>query len=99
MSITGPQARAGRALAELSRDHVAQMADLPVEALRAFEIGKIDPGADARVRLQAALESSGVVFLDEGDEGPGVRLKFNRRDTRSIKRLENEGGAVADDDV
>ena len=47
-----------------------------------------------------ALERFGAVFLGEGDGmGGGVRLRFTRLDTRQIGRLENEGGAVGEDDV
>ena len=99
MSITGPQARAARALVEWPRDHVARLSGLTPDALRAFEAGKIHPGDEAVARLRAALESGGAVFIDEGDSGAGVHLKFNRRDARSINRLENEGGVVGDDDV
>lgn len=99
MSITGPQARAARALAEMPRDHVARLSGLTADALRAFEVGKIHPGDEAVARLRRALESGGVVFIDENSAGAGVHLKFNSRDARSINRLENEGGVVGDDDV
>src|SRR5690606_26258305 len=76
MPITGPQARAARALVELSREDVAGRAGMSVEALRAFEVDRIDPGFDALVRLRAALEAGGAVFMDEDEFGRGVRLKF-----------------------
>ncbi len=50
-------------------------------------------------RLRATLESGGAVFIDEDALGAGVRLKFTRKEVRSINQLENEGGPVADDDV
>lgn len=99
MSITGPQCKAARALVQWPRDHVARLSGLTVEAIRAFERGRIHPGAESVERLRAALESGGAVFIDENDLGVGVRLRFNSRDVRALNRLENEGGAVADDDV
>jgi hypothetical protein len=99
MTITGPQARAARALTELPREHVARLSRLDLAELRAFELGKIDPGAEAVARLRAALEAGGALFIDENGCGVGVRLKFNCRDVRSINRLENEGGMVGEDDV
>jgi len=99
MPLTGPQARAARALVELSREDVAGRAGMSVEALRAFEVDRVDPGFDALVRLRAALEAGGAVFMDENEFGRGVRLKFPRRDVGSIRRLENEGGLPAEDDV
>ncbi|WP_332657928.1 DNA-binding protein [Brevundimonas sp.] len=99
MTITGPQACAARVLVEWPRNHVARLSGLTIEALTAFERGRVHPGAEAVVRLRTALESGGAVFIDENGAGAGVRLKFNRRDVRSIVRLENEGGPVGDDDV
>ncbi|MCS6626342.1 helix-turn-helix transcriptional regulator [Roseibacterium beibuensis] len=99
MTITGPQCKAARALVEWPRDHVARLSGLTEDTLRAFERGKIDPGAEALARLRGALESGGAVFIDENGAGVGVHLKFNSRDARSVNRLENEGGPVGDDDV
>ncbi len=99
MSLTGPQCKAARALVQWPRDHVARLSGLTVEAIRAFERGRIHPGEEAAGRLRAVLESGGAVFIDENGMGVGVRLKFNSRDVRALNRLENEGGAVADDDV
>lgn len=100
MTITGPQARAARALIQWPHDHVARLARLSVDHLADFEIGKMDPGEEARARLRLALEGGGAVFLDETtDSGAGVRLKFPRNDVKSIRRMENEGGPVGDDDV
>ena len=99
MNITGPQARAARALVQWPRDHVARLSGLTVDVLADFERENVDPGDEARSRLQAALEEGGAVFLNEEDGGLGVRLKFTRKDVRSIRRMENEGGLVGDDDV
>jgi hypothetical protein len=30
------------------------------------------------LKVQQALEDAGVIFIDEGDEGPGVRLRKQR---------------------
>jgi hypothetical protein len=48
------------------------------------------PSANNLAAIRAALESSGVIFIDENDEGPGVRLRFDLGlDTRQlIGRLE-----------
>ena len=99
MKITGPQVRAARALVQWPRDHVARLSGLTVEVLADFERENVDPGDEARSRLQAALEEGGAVFLGEDDGGLGVRLKFSRKEVRSIRSMENEGGPVRDDDV
>ncbi len=99
MTITGAQSKAARALVEWPRDHVARLSGLTVDTLRRFEVGRIHPGDEAVGRLRATLESGGAVFIDEDALGAGVRLKFTRKEVRSINQLENEGGPVADDDV
>lgn len=99
MKLIGYQARAARALVQWPREHVARKASIELEALATFERENVDPGEEARVRIQSALEEGGAVFLTEADGGIGVRLKFTRQEVRSIRRMENEGGPVGDDDV
>jgi hypothetical protein len=101
MSITGPLARAARALVQLPRAHVARLAAIGEQALADFEAGLADPGEEARQRLRHGLEASGAVFLDEDREhgGVGVRLKFTAGDVRQINRMEGEGGQVGEDDI
>ncbi|GLS99544.1 hypothetical protein GCM10007897_09240 [Sphingobium jiangsuense] len=100
MAITGPQARAARALVQWPRDHVAKLARLDEAALAAFEGGQADLDEEERARLIHALEQGGAIFLAEDRKaGAGVRLKFTKRDVRAINRLEGEGGPVGTDDV
>ncbi len=99
MPITGPLLRAARALVECSREQVAAESGVSVDTIRQFELGLDDPGAAVRDRLQAALERSGAVFIPENGAGVGVQLKFRRQDVKQIRRMENEGGPVGDDDV
>lgn len=100
MVITGPLARAARALVMWPRDHVARLAQVTENDLLNFEVGTADPGDAAKTRLQGVLEGGGAVFLPEGEEGGfGVRLKFTAKDVRAINRMEGEGGNIGDDDV
>ena len=39
------------------------------------------------------------MFIPENGGGVGVRLKFNRSETKRLSILEGEGGVAADDDV
>jgi transcriptional regulator with XRE-family HTH domain len=47
-------------------------------------VSRIEKGGDALAstldRIQAALEVAGVIFIDENEEGPGVRLRKSRGD-------------------
>ena len=98
--ITGSQCRAARALVEFGRDRLAASSHIDVDVIAKFE-GKLDvPDQESVARIQSALEKAGAVFMADDDTGGiGVRLKFNRSDTRRIATLEGEGGVVASDDV
>ena len=47
--------------------------------LAANTISRYENGADALgatlLRIQRTLEEAGIIFIDEDDEGPGVRLR------------------------
>ncbi|BCJ91539.1 hypothetical protein IZ6_22740 [Terrihabitans soli] len=50
--------------------------------------------------VRHTLEKRGALFVPEDNAaGAGVRLKFNRSETREIGGWEGEGGRVADDDI
>lgn len=99
MAISGTQCRAGRALAELSRDMLAKLARVDAEVIEHFERKLGKPDAAAVDAIAAALETAGVVFIPENGGGAGVRLKFTASEARRIATLENEGGNVGLDDV
>lgn len=100
MTLTGPLCRAARVLVQWPRAQLASETGVEKAAIRAFETGDVDPGEEARTKLQHALESAGAVLIPEDhDLGAGVRLRFTARDVKQLRRLENEGGAVGEDDV
>ena len=97
--ITGAQCRAARALSELSLETLARLAKIDAAVIDAFENKLSEPDAVTVSLLETTLESAGVVFIPENGAGAGVRLKFNRSETRRIAILEGEGGIVGNDDV
>nr|AQQ75077.1 hypothetical protein [uncultured bacterium] len=97
--FTGPLCRAARALVQWPRRKLADEAGVAEETIRLFETGAADPGAEVKARLETALTHAGAVFIPEDTFGVGVRLKFTQKDVRAINRLEDEGGAVGEDDV
>ena len=97
--ITGPQCRAGRALAELSREMLAKLSRIDETVIEHFERKLDKPDAAAVAAIAAALEEAGVVFITENGGGVGVRLKFTASEARRVAALENEGGNVGLDDV
>jgi len=97
--ITGAQCRAGRALAELTREALARLSGVDATVIEAFERKLALPDADKIVAVTDTLEKAGVVFIPENGGGVGVRLKFTASETKRIGILESEGGVSALDDV
>lgn len=100
--VSGAQIAAARSLTGVSQAKLALRAGLAVEALQALEGAGHAPldATPAIDRLLLALDSSGVLLIDDGDGfGSGVRLKFSRKQAQAIGAWEDEGGVVGDDDV
>ncbi len=63
---------------EWSRVRLAEAANIAERTLIDFERGARQPYDRTLADIQRALEQAGVIFIDENDEGPGVRLKANQ---------------------
>lgn len=103
-SLTGRQIAAARALTSTSQAALAEAAGIPLKALRRMEANSINVPASSQpckvTMVRRALEKLGAQFIPEDRHaGAGVRLKFNRAETRQIGGWEGEGGRVADDDI
>jgi hypothetical protein len=48
---------------------------LSESTIRDFEKGRRIPGVNNLAAIRGALESAGVIFVDENGDGPGVRLR------------------------
>jgi len=70
------QLRAARGLLGWSQSELAERAGLSLPTVKRLE-GGFGPRVsnEARAKLQKALETAGVQFIDENGGGPGVRLK------------------------
>jgi DNA-binding transcriptional regulator YiaG len=73
--ITPAQCRAARGLVDLSQQQLADAAKVGVVTVRQFEAGAAQPRNATAEVIQRALESAGVIFVEENGEGPGVRLR------------------------
>lgn len=73
--ITPAQIRAARALVSLKQDELAAAASVSLATLNNIERGVSDPRSSTLLAIQRALEASGVIFIPENGEGPGVRLR------------------------
>ncbi len=76
--ITPAQCRAARALLNWSQQQLADASKAGVVTIRNFEGGKSSPINSTLEVLRRALESAGVIFVEENGEGPGVRLRKGR---------------------
>jgi transcriptional regulator with XRE-family HTH domain len=76
--ISSMQIRAARGLVGISQLELAEFAGVGVATIRRIEVAReqVSGNAQTLVRIQRALESKGVEFIDQDDKkGPGVRLK------------------------
>ncbi|MGA0562846.1 helix-turn-helix domain-containing protein [Ancylobacter sp. VNQ12] len=84
--LTAPQSRAARGLLDWSQSMLASRSNLSESTVRDFEKGRRTPTVNNLAAIRAALESAGVIFLDENGEGAGVRLRKcqNTTDSQNI---------------
>lgn len=75
MTLTPAQCRAARGLVDWSQSKLAELSNLGVSTVKNFEAGRSVPTINNLAAIRAALESAGVIFVDENGEGAGVRLR------------------------
>jgi transcriptional regulator with XRE-family HTH domain len=80
-NISPSQIRGARAMLNFSQSELAQNSGISVETLKRLEgtragisVGQ-GVSVEALNKVRAALESAGVIFVEENGEGPGVRLR------------------------
>ncbi|KAA0689420.1 XRE family transcriptional regulator [Neorhizobium sp. P12A] len=81
MSITAAQCRAARGLIGWSQGDLCEAADVGRATLANFELEKSTPYERTLRDVRAALESAGVMFIDQNGNGPGVRLRDRTKGT------------------
>jgi len=71
------QIKAARELLGWKQTELAAASDLSIATIRRIEAAGDELGgrADTAAKIIAALESAGVIFVDENGEGAGVRLR------------------------
>ena len=79
-SLSGAQIRAGRALLRWSAADLARATALGVNTIRRAELADEQTPLTAanELAIRRALETAGVVFIEENGGGPGVRLRERR---------------------
>ncbi|WP_245285378.1 helix-turn-helix domain-containing protein [Bradyrhizobium sp. WSM3983] len=69
------QSRTGRALLNWSLDDLASASGIHRNTLSNFETGKFQGDPNTLLAVRRALESAGVLLVEENGEGAGVRLR------------------------
>ncbi|MER8491159.1 transcriptional regulator [Mesorhizobium australicum] len=79
--LTSEQVRAARALIRWEQRDLAAASTVSLPSIKRLETQTGPLAAQERTvaAIRAALESAGVIFVDENGEGPGVRLRKLRR--------------------
>ena len=74
--------RAARGLIRWSAEDLARETALSVTTIRRAELTEEETSMTAAndLAVRHALEAAGVIFIDEDDEGPGVRLRKSSKD-------------------
>ena len=84
MSVTAGQVRAARGLIGWSQEDLASRSKIGRATIADFESGKREPYQTTLLTIRAALESAGVIFVEENGEGPGVRLRKTSQGTEGL---------------
>lgn len=72
----GHQLKGARAIARITLDQLADETGLSRRTLQKWENSDVIDARSLNIaKVQRALETHGVVFVDENGEGPGVRRK------------------------
>ena len=76
------QLRAARGLLGWNQTTLAKASGLALSTIKRMETsdGVLRGTAENVWKIQKALQDAGVIFIDEGEEGPGVRLRKPRAD-------------------
>lgn len=73
--MTPAQSRAARALINWTQPRLAEAAGLGLSTVVDFERERRQVASQSVEAMKLALETAGVIFVNENGEGPGVRLR------------------------
>jgi len=76
-NVSNRQIKAARALIGWSQEHLTAASGVSLPTVKRLESadGLLGGRQGTRDRLIDALAKAGVIFIEAGDEGPGVRLR------------------------
>ena len=76
--LTDAQCRAARGLLDWSQLDLAKQAGVGIVTIRQLEAGTHEPRRATLDVVRRALETAGILFIDENGGGAGVRLRKAR---------------------
>ena len=81
LSLTSEIIRSARALLRWDQRHLAEASSISLATIKRLESkpGPLDAHTSTVTALTHALETAGIVFIDENGGGPGVRLRKPQR--------------------
>jgi transcriptional regulator with XRE-family HTH domain len=80
--LTSAQIRGARAMLRWPASKLSEMSGVSLPTISRMELAEGVPKSLSTnlQAIQKALENAGVIFIDEDEEGPGVRLRKSRED-------------------
>jgi predicted transcriptional regulator len=77
LKVSIRQIKAARALLDWSQEELAVAANVSIPTIKRLEAhdGLLGGRSETGNKIQNALQSAGVEFIDENGGGPGVRLR------------------------
>jgi DNA-binding transcriptional regulator YiaG len=76
------QCRGARAVLEMTQPQLATAAGVGLSTVVDFERERRSVSEDAVEKMQRALESAGIEFIEENGGGPGLRLRKSTKRKR-----------------
>lgn len=86
MMITPPQCRAARGLLDWTQQELADRAGVGIVTVRQFEGGLSEPRRATVEVIRQALETAGILFLEDNGGGEGVRFRKPQRRARQTPK-------------
>ena len=98
-TISIRQVKAARELIGWKQTDLAKACGLSIVTIRRLESreGKLGGRADTAAKIIAALESAGVIFINENGEGPGLRLRKTATDAAAASIPVKDSNAENDE--
>ena len=75
VKMTPAQSRAARSLIDMKQPELAKAAGVGLSTVVDYERARREVAQKSVDAMRSALESAGVVFVEENGHGPGVRLR------------------------